>query len=79
MKFSYEKVKDPTFFREGRLPSHADFIAYESLQDLREDNRTWYMSLNGTWKIQYAENLSEIPKGYETTRSEEHTSELQSP
>ena len=70
MKFSYEKVKDPTFFREGRLPSHADFIAYESLQDLREDNRTWYMSLNGTWKIQYAENLSEIPKGYETMETD---------
>nr|WP_325239776.1 glycoside hydrolase family 2 TIM barrel-domain containing protein [uncultured Oscillibacter sp.] len=66
MKFSYEKVKDPAYFKEHCLPAHAEFTAYESLQDQREDRRTLYASLNGIWKMAYAENLkSPLLDGYE--------------
>ncbi len=65
MKVSYEKLKDPGFYKENRLPAHADFVAYENLQDMREDKRTLYASLNGVWKISYAENYAAAPDGYE--------------
>ena len=63
MCFPVRKIKDPTFFKENCLPAHADFTAYESREDMRRDRRTLYASLNGSWKMAYAENLSEIPAG----------------
>lgn len=70
MSFSYEKIKDPTFYKENCLPAHADFIAYENPQDMREDKRTLYASLNGMWKIAYAENYAGIPTGYEAEETD---------
>ena len=58
MNFTFEKIKDPMFYKEYCLPAHADFTAYESIQDMKEDRRTLYASLNGMWKMAYAENLS---------------------
>ena len=70
MCFPVRKIKDPTFFKENCLPAHADFTAYESREDMRRDRRTLYASLNGSWKMAYAENLSEIPAGYEADETD---------
>ena len=70
MRFPVRKIKDPTFFKENCLPAHADFTAYESREDIRRDRRTLYASLNGSWKMAYAENLSEIPAGYEADETD---------
>ncbi len=80
MNFTFEKIKDPMFYKEYCLPAHADFTAYESIQDMKEDRRTLYASLNGMWKMAYAENLSEIPAGYEKEETDcSHWEEVQVP
>ncbi len=80
MNFTFEKIKDPMFYKEYCLPAHADFIAYESVQDMKADRRTLYASLNGIWKMAYAENLSAIPKGYEKEEVDcSHWDEVQVP
>lgn len=52
--FDYNKVKDPTFFQENRLPAHSDHKS-----DIPK------LSLNGLWKFACAPNYKVSAHGFE--------------
>lgn len=52
--FDYNKVKDPNFFQENRLPAHSDHKS-----DIPK------LSLNGLWKFAYAPNFKVSAHGFE--------------
>ena len=63
--FDYAKVKDPGYFRDGRLDACSDHIYYASEED-RPDGRTDFReSLNGIWKFHYASNYRSAVPGFE--------------
>ena len=44
--FDYEKVKDPQYFRDGRLDAHSDHRYYASVLDMEADHEAFRESLN---------------------------------
>lgn len=63
-QFVYEKVKDPLFFKENRMEAHSDHVAYANEKELRAEQTSFRMSLNGLWKFQYARNYAQAPKNF---------------
>lgn len=47
MEFHSEKLKNPEFFCENRLPAHSDHEAFACLEDLEAGENRLRMSLNG--------------------------------
>ncbi|MDO4490242.1 MAG: glycoside hydrolase family 2 TIM barrel-domain containing protein [Lachnospiraceae bacterium] len=66
--FDYAKVKDPEYFRDGRLDAHSDHKYYASRGEALEKETSFRHSLNGLWKFQYARN-------YESAVSDFYTEE----
>ena len=64
--FMYEKVKDPTFFRENRLNAHSDHKYYKDKKELQRRESSFVYSLNGLWKFAYAKCESERLQGFES-------------
>ena len=65
-RFDYEKVKDPQYFRDGRLDAHSDHLYYACEEDCREENSTFTETLNGLWKFHYARNYRSAIPGFES-------------
>ena len=65
MQFSFDKVKDPTFFAYHRVKAHSDHAYYANEKECVNRKTQWKKSLNGLWKFYYARNFSEIPTGFE--------------
>lgn len=63
--FHYENVKNPGYFREGRVNAHADHLFYRSQEELEEQQSTFRHSLNGLWKFHYARNYASTVPGFE--------------
>lgn len=63
--FDYEKIKDPRYFQENRLPAHSDHTFYPSVEAAEEGESDFYYSLNGLWKFAYAPNYATSAKGFE--------------
>src|SRR5699024_2330568 len=64
-KFDYDKVKDPCYFRDGRLDAHSDHAYYASRADLLAGKSEYTESLNGVWKFHYAKNYQAAVPGFE--------------
>ncbi len=64
--FNYENVKDPRYFRDGRLDAHSDHEYYASREDAHERECTFRESLNGLWKFHYAKNYNSAIHGFES-------------
>ena len=64
-RFDYEKVKDPTYFRDGRLDAHSDHDYYASINEAGEGSSSFRYSLNGLWKFHYAKNYRSAIQGFE--------------
>ena len=64
-KFDYGKVKDPEYFRDGRMDAHSDHRWYTSEADMLEGNSEFKESLNGVWKFHYAKNYESSVPGFE--------------
>lgn len=64
-RFDYEKVKDPTYFRDGRLDAHSDHDYYASTNEAGEGSSSFRHSLNGLWKFHYAKNYRSTVQGFE--------------
>ena len=60
MSFSFEKLKDPGYFRENRLDAHSDHTA----EGGRGENLR--MSLNGAWYFFHARNEGQVIPGFES-------------
>lgn len=64
--FTYERVKDPGYFRENRLDGHSDHVAYASREEAEVSGKTSLReSLNGLWKFHYAKNYASAVPGFE--------------
>ena len=66
-EFDYGKLKDPQYFRDGRLDAHSDHRYYGSVLDMEADYEDFKESLNGLWKFHYARNYKSAVRGFEKT------------
>ncbi len=65
MKFEYEKVKDPLFFKENVLPAHSSHVIYKDEKELFDKKSSLRKSLDGVWKFSYAVNIDSAIAGFE--------------
>ena len=63
--FDYAKVKDPRYFRDGRLDAHSDHIYYASEEEVCDQSSSFTESLNGLWKFHYAKTYGSAVPGFE--------------
>ena len=63
--FDYNKVRDPEYFRDGRIDAHSDHRYYQSEADMLEGVSEYTESLNGIWKFHYAKNYGSAIPGFE--------------
>lgn len=62
--FQYEKVKDPTYYGENRVPAHSDHRYYGSVEEMEQHVENFRHSLNGLWKFHYAKNYESTIPGF---------------
>ena len=60
-------VKDPTYFKDGRIEAHSDHICYRNEMEAAEKETSFRHSLNGIWKFHYARNYGSTVQGFENT------------
>ena len=65
--FNYSMVKDPTYFKDGRIEAHSDHICYRNEMEAAEKETSFRHSLNGIWKFHYARNYRSTVQGFENT------------
>ena len=65
--FDYSMVKDPTYFKDGRMEAHSDHICYRDEMEAAEKETSFRYSLNGIWKFHYARNYGSAVQGFENT------------
>ncbi len=63
--FTDEKLADPQFFAENRLPAHSDHKWYRDAGELLCDASSCVYTLDGIWAFHYARNLAGRPQGFE--------------
>ena len=63
--FDYSKVKDPRYFKDGRLEAHSDHVYYASESDLLTGVSEYTERLNGVWKFHYGNNYESTVPGFE--------------
>lgn len=63
--FSYEQVKNPQYFVEGRLDAHSDHVCYADRQEAAAKKTSLRYSLDGIWKFHYARNYAQTVQGFE--------------
>jgi len=63
--FDYEKVKDPTFFKENVLAAHSAHMTYAGKGELSLKDSSLVTLLDGVWKFAYAPNYNSAIKGFE--------------
>ena len=63
--FDYSLVKDPQYFRDGRMDSHSDHTYYRDGEEAQEKETSFRYDLNGIWKFHYARNYGSAVPGFE--------------
>ena len=71
--FDYGLVKDPHYFRDGRLDAHSDHPFYASATDYETGENRLTESLNGLWKFHYARNYESTIQGFEAENYDCHS------
>ena len=64
--FALEKVADPKFFAENRMPAHSDHVFYANFLELERRQSSFTRSLDGIWYFHYAKNPGQRTLGFET-------------
>ncbi len=64
-KFDERIVKNPEIFQENRLNAHSDHEWYTTREHAKDGVSDCKYSLNGTWRIHYANNPSLTVEGFE--------------
>ncbi len=65
-EFHYDQVKDPGYFRDGRLDAHSDHNYFKSYEELKKGRESSFKeSLNGLWKFHFAKNYQAAVPGFE--------------
>ena len=57
MGFGFEKIADPEFFAENRIPAHSDHLYFENGEAVEKGVSAFRYCLNGVWKFAYSMNL----------------------
>ena len=65
--FDYSLVKDPQYFKDGRMDAHSDHTYYRDGEEVREKETSFRYDLNGIWKFHYARNYGSAIPGFEKT------------
>ena len=63
--FDYSLVKDPQYFKDGRMDAHSDHTYYRNGEEAREKDTSFRYDLNGIWKFHYARNYGSAIPGFE--------------
>ena len=63
--FDYSLVKDPQYFKDGRMDAHSDHTYYRDGEDAQEKATSFRYDLNGIWKFHYARNYGSAIPGFE--------------
>ena len=64
-EFDYSLVKNPEYFKDGRMEAHSDHITYANVEEAFTGETSYRHSLNGIWKFHYARNYGNTIKGFE--------------
>ena len=65
--FDYSLVKDPQYFKDGRMDAHSDHTYYRNGEEAKEKETSFRYDLNGIWKFHYALNYGSAIPGFEKT------------
>ena len=65
--FDYSLVKDPQYFKDGRMDAHSDHTYYRDGEEALEKETSFRYDLNGIWKFHYARNYGSAISGFEKT------------
>ena len=65
--FDYSLVKDPQYFKDGRMDAHSDHTYYRDGEETQEKETSFRYDLNGIWKFHYARNYGSAIPGFEKT------------
>lgn len=57
----FDWLENPEVFKINRLDAHSDHTFYETYEDMENENKTLFHSLNGNWKFKWSKNLNERP------------------
>ena len=63
--FDYSLVKDPQYFKDGRMDAHSDHTYYRDGEEAQEKATSFRYDLNGIWKFRYARNYGSAIPGFE--------------
>ena len=63
--FDYSLVKDPPYFKDGRMDAHSDHTYYRDGEEAKEKETSFRYDLNGIWKFHYARNYGSAILGFE--------------
>lgn len=64
-QFDYNMLKNPEYFRDGRMDAHSDHVYYKNKDEMAEKKTSYRFSLNGLWKFHYAKNYKSTIPGFE--------------
>ncbi|MFT4108386.1 glycoside hydrolase family 2 TIM barrel-domain containing protein [Propionicimonas sp.] len=65
MTFDIDRIADPTWFGESRLPAHSDHRWFACAAEAERDESSFEQCLNGLWKFHYAKNPASTLPGFE--------------
>ena len=65
--FDYSLVKDPQYFKDGRMDAHSDHTYYRDGEEAKEEETSFRYDLNGIWKFHYARNYGSAIPEFEKT------------
>ena len=63
--FDYSLVKNPQYFKDGRMDAHSDHTYYRDGEEAKEKETSFRYDLNGIWKFHYARNYGSAIPGFE--------------
>ncbi|MBO7661831.1 MAG: DUF4981 domain-containing protein [Clostridia bacterium] len=63
--FDQNRLKDPGYFSENRLPAHSDHLFFATREEMEAGKSSLRVSLNGTWKFFHAMNPAQVLPGFE--------------
>ena len=63
----YSLVKDPQYFKDGRMDAHSDHTYYRDGEEAKEKETSFRYDLNGIWKFHYARNYGSAIPEFEKT------------
>lgn len=64
-QFSLNRLADPCFFQENRLPAHSDHLYYADMTEMAAGESSYVCSLNGLWYFQYFQKPQLVTRGFE--------------